>query len=329
MAQTARRHRDRLAGALAEDAERFELFQAWRLLALAAKAKGGRVTLDAEARLERAKGEVNAADWSQARLNTAQLSTLGVGGALPWVYAETARIQARGDNPAMKAFLALFEQRLAELAYRIWETPQLGLRAERGDPFGLDALALCVMGAGDQASRAALTAGDPALNDTALSYFSGRLATGRGTAEDLSTILSALLGTPVAVRQALGGWIRRDGADTARLGESALDGANALGRYEYERAHSFELVIGPDDAVWADRMVGAGEDGLGPLAVSLCAVLRATLDQPFRVRVRLQGAAEAAPASLLSGAARLGINARVGQARSDEAVDLAVAWLQV
>ncbi|WP_148716426.1 type VI secretion system baseplate subunit TssG [Chitinolyticbacter meiyuanensis] len=236
-----------LKTALADEFGRFNIFQLVRLLRWQPRARGANGTLQPlkpwaiDERL-RFRGELSAAfpgrevtrvvnrrrprrPVAQApeliELTTPNYCVAGELGPLPEPYTEWVRDELRAGEPAMAAFLDLFNHRTNALRHQIKARQEVGLNhlepAETRYAQYLGAL----MGVGLPELAAQLP-----LPARAWLGLAGLLANCRKSATTVEHVLSRYLGVPVALTQLIGAWRNIERGDRQLLGRHG----NRLGR---------------------------------------------------------------------------------------------------
>jgi type VI secretion system protein ImpH len=320
---------------LAQHPERFDFFQAVRLLELA---HPDRPRIGTSHRLHNDPvrfSQALALDFAPstltsfkpgrpdaglpARLSVRALGLTGPNGPLPLHLTEYARDRQRNLGDATLAdFLDVFHHRLLSLFYRAWAQaqPAVSLDRPQQDAFGrwLGALA----GYGMSSLR-----GRDAVPDGAKLAAAGLLSRGVRSAETLAQLLGYFFDVPVQVRQWSPRWMplppqaltrlgRR--SPTARLGLTAV-----IGQRVWDVQSHFQVVVGPVDWTQYRRFLPGG--------VSLQRLRDWTRNHvgfELECSVRLVLKRVEVPALRLGGAAQLGWSSWLGTRRSTEDADDAV-----
>ena len=245
-----------------------EAFQTVRLILRAARRAGReRARLGEDARpgaeplrLRAAAGqrfpsaEVTAAklgDGGKAELTVAFMGLTGPSGVLPDHYSDLVVQRRRARDPALAAFLDLFNHRTISLFYRAWAKPRLPVRFEEAaspldDPFSR-ALA-AVMGLGLNAQRPLA-----ALGEGGMLGLAGMLGRRVRTPGAVRRLASALLDMDVEVEEFQGRWINIAPDERTRLaapvpGERSFSGLGVeavAGVQTWDVQSRFRLRLGP------------------------------------------------------------------------------------
>lgn len=178
---------------------------------------------------------------------------VGASGVMPLAVSEIVQASVRSRNPAPRAFLDLFADRLAGLLFDAWAKPRLAIEAERRALTGrapIDDLLRALVGIGPPGLRERMF-----VPDALLLRHGGILARQARSAHGVEQVLTGGLGMPVAVEQFVGEWVaiapadrtslpgpgRRDG-NLCRLDEEAV-----LGERTYIVQGAVRLSVGPLD----------------------------------------------------------------------------------
>jgi len=242
-------------------AEQMTLFQAIRVLERRARAEGraGRlgetahpgqepVRLGARPGTGFAAGEVAelrpAIEPGMApKLVITPIGLTGPMGTLPQAYTDMVSERLRAREPALAAFLDLFNHRVAALFYRAWAKYRLAVayeRSEGDDPISLTLLALIGHGTPGLRDRAPVP-------DAVLVHYGGLFARRVRHADGLGALLGDHFGRPIGVQQFVGRWLwlaagefTRLGAANARLGRDTVAGPRI-----WDVQGMFRLSVGP------------------------------------------------------------------------------------
>lgn len=176
------------------------------------------------------------------RVDVNFLGMLGPHGPLPLHLTEYAGDRVRHAKDAtFVRFLDLFNNRMVGLFYRTWAASQMPCNFDRWEapPAGADVVERRMHLARDR-DRYALYIGSlfglgmesmrhrDAVPDLAKLHFVGRLATPHRNPEGLAAILRDFFGTPVAIEEFAGRWIRVPREELAPLGDRRGDGASGM-----------------------------------------------------------------------------------------------------
>jgi type VI secretion system protein ImpH len=210
---------------------------------------------------------------------------LGPNGPMPTHLTEYVRDRARNaGDPTFARFLDVFHHRMASLFYRAWAgaQPVVSLDRDNGDRFS--AYVGTTFGLGEPALRNRDT-----VPDFAKLHFAGLLAGGTRHAAGLRLVLSRFFGLPVDVRENVGHWMNLPAGSMSRLGtrdESARLGVGTmLGARVFDRQHKFRVVLGPLSMRDYQRFLPGGAS-LGRLADWVRLYVRDPLDWDVNLQLR-------------------------------------------
>jgi type VI secretion system protein ImpH len=259
--------------------QRFEYFQAVRMLELWLKRNGvpqeGAVAnflrfqnsislgfpasqieaLHPEPReLARDAGAIKAAlargELKYIRITPAFMGMLGMTGSLPSHYTERiAAHQQVAKDEGPRAFLDTFSNRALALFYEAWRKYRLELKYQLDGKDGFLPLLLSLAGLGhDSLQQRQAEAGDGLLDDS-LGYFCGALMHRPTSAASIARVLSEYFGQPVNMEQFVGSWYGLPVAQQSTLGgANAVLGASAVvGERAWQRDLRMRLTVGPLD----------------------------------------------------------------------------------
>jgi type VI secretion system protein ImpH len=259
---------------------------------------------------------IQATDAGRVRIEQYSFGLLGPNGALPLHLSQLAiERQIVDKDGATVAFLDVFHHRLASLFFRAWadSEPTVNVDAPADDPVGTVLGAL----AGVESPAAAGRDGIPSAAKWRAALDLGRPAR---SPERLQALLARHLGMPVTVRPFAGSWLRIPEADRCRIrqhGETAQLGAGAtLGAESWQRAHRFEVCIGPLDAHQFQSLLPGR-----PALRTLTEWIRLYTHDEWDWVVRLIARTPCCHAAVLGGGSQLGWSSWLGT-RSGEADDV-------
>lgn len=273
MAAPGRHEAADLATQLFDAPQRFELFQAVRLLEqLAAREEraAGAAPLGADGRPGQEPvrfrsspslafassdvvGLVRTEGSREPELTVACMGLIGPMGALPSHYSDRVLHRVRSRDRALRDFLDLLNHRAISFLYRAWVKYRFPVEFERARlrPGGEDAFTralLACVGRGTDGMRRRLE-----VPDDAFLLFAGHFARSVPSADSLERILGAYFELPVEVEQFRGEWIAlglqertrlplggRSRGSHARLGSDAMLGSRA-----YDVGSRFRVRVGP------------------------------------------------------------------------------------
>lgn len=270
MATEGGRSKPSLIDTLRSTPERFELFEAVRILervkflaATDASQTGGAIGGDADPRdelvrlraapgLEFPAGEVLGIDVSapMPTLDVALMGLNGPSGVLPSYYSELILAAERAKNSSLRDFIDLFNHRAISLFIRAAEKYRIARSFERSagvaeTPFASAIYGLIGLGEASLRGRLAVT-------DLALAYYAGHFAHHPRTSGVLARILSDHFQRKVTVTQFRGRWARlpRDEQSrlTSRSATRAYDqlGVDALcGSMVFDVQGGIRVTLGP------------------------------------------------------------------------------------
>ena len=241
MARPIRRPHPALIERLFAQPRDFTLFQAIRLIERAgAEARAdGRGLLDPVGRgldprraslvirsavpLAFAAAEVTIAARPEGRppeLTQTVIGLTGPAGALPHVFSDLIQASVRERELGLRAFLDLFNSRIAGLLYDAWAKPRLAIEWERrglpGVRTPIDGLLAAVIGLGQPAVKNRM-----AVPDATPTHFCGLLSHRVRSAQAVDQILSGALGYQIRVEQFHGTWLSIAPGDQTRLPDAA------------------------------------------------------------------------------------------------------------
>jgi type VI secretion system protein ImpH len=323
MAAESRRESAGLTDELFREAQRFDFFQAVRLLEWVFRrraahdgekqhhAVGQDNPPDKEIVRFRAQPSLSfpASDVSQLRQPPAQSGTLpppelsvaflgltGPSGVMPFHYTTTLLWRTRAKDHALREFFDLFNHRLISLFYRAWQKYRLPfayewalLDPDGGTDVGTQGL-FSLVGLGTGGLRRRLE-----IDDQALLFYGGHFAHFPRSALALELILSDYFAMPVTVEQLHGQWLVLERSDQARLPNAEhRNGLNnrlgvdlVAGERVWDVQSKFRLRLGPLTYVQFRRFMPNG-NGLRPL----CQLTRTFVgpELSFDVQLTLQAA---------------------------------------
>jgi type VI secretion system protein ImpH len=240
----------------------------------------------------------------------------GPNGALPLHLTEFAyQRQRQQDDPAVTAFVNLFQHRMIALFYRAWANADPAACRDRPASDAFDLYVGALLGLGARSSRERDAVLDEAkLSRVALFGMKSRPADG------LETVLEGYFSLPFAVEQYCGAWLEIPDAARTRLGggraTAALGWSATLGAASWQVQHRFEIVAGPMSlAEFLQFMPGQ------PTLEELRALVRLYTNDEWSWQLRLLVAERDVPAARLDGATQLGWTSWLG-GRRDEASDV-------
>ena len=260
---------------LLAEPQRFEFFQAVRLLLLWLEERGvpPAQALDAHLRFANSlslrfpasdlealalvhdKPSHPAIPRPQFRLTPSFMGLLGAHGTLPAHYTE--RIQAwiaAEQDEAPRAFLDMLSNRMLALFYGAWKKYRVEhLAAGTRDGFLPLLLALAGFPPGSHAPL-------PGVDDTVPARYAGMLRQRPASGAVLARMLSEVLRVPVALQEFAGHWDRLDLAERTALGgvNAVLGQAALLGARSWRPDLRVRVRIGPLDSAQFERFLPHG-----------------------------------------------------------------------
>jgi type VI secretion system protein ImpH len=283
MATKGRRPHASLIDVLYAEADRFEFFQAVRILEREAARRAAedprfegrpavgedgdprreavrfraRQTLSfpatAVSRLERGSSDpTNERPAGPPELTVNFMGLTGPSGVLPQHYTEMLIRSIRDKSLSLRDFLDLFNHRLISLFVRAWEKYRPPFAYERQGRHAADdpisALLYALLGFGTGHLRGRL-----AVDDETLLFYAGHLTHAPRSAIGLEAILSDYFGRPVRIEQFRGRWAALAADERTALPDRAhpdgrfgrLDGNAVLGDRVWDVQGSFRIHIGP------------------------------------------------------------------------------------
>jgi type VI secretion system protein ImpH len=268
-----RRHPADLIDQLFEAPQRFEFFQAVRLLEMwladATPRASGEV-LPSELRFRNSTSlsfpasEIEAlrvlrsepgddeteasAKVERIEITPAFMGLLGLAGTLPLIYTEQiVQHEMHQKDASARSFLDLFSHRSISLFYAAWKKSRLHLQyeADKKNRFAPMVLALAGVGQGALNDRLRPEAGG--VDDESLAFFAGALQQRALSALQLQQMLSRYLRVPVRIEQFCGRWYSLPpGARTSLGMGNGVLGKNALsGERVWQRDLRVRVVLGP------------------------------------------------------------------------------------
>jgi type VI secretion system protein ImpH len=268
-------------GALVAHPQRFEFFQAVRLLqwlaaeeaglrpggarreAVSFRAAQSRSFAASDVRTIRTEGEGPATRYE---MDVSFLGLTGTSGVLPQHYTQFVVDQVRAHRPEFRDFLDLFNHRLVALFYRAWEKNHFPIAYERARRDGTrDDFTEALFGL--------VGLGDPSLRDRfdvpdeAFLYHATTFAGTRGSAVALQLVLEDYFGTRVEILQFRGQWLRLSPRDRTRMrtrrepaGRNARLGSTAMiGSRTWSVETRFRVRVGPLDYATFRRFAPGGD----------------------------------------------------------------------
>jgi type VI secretion system protein ImpH len=170
---------------------------------------------------------------------------LGAAGVLPVIYTELVIERLTHRDDTIRAFLDMFNHRLASFLYRAWEKYHFPVPYERGaeDSVSPHVLDLIGMGTGGLQNR-------QAVPDQALVFYAGLLAPASRPAAGLRQLLSDYFGVPAEVEPFAGAWRKLDPSFRTCLNEAGTQSEQlgigvVLGDEVWDQESVVRIRLGP------------------------------------------------------------------------------------
>jgi len=141
----------------------------------------------------------------------------GPNGVLPYCYTELILERLRAKDPALEAFLDIFNHRMISFFYRAWEKYRFPATYYRGDDiFTHHLLDLIGLGTPGLTNR-------QAIPDNALLHYAALVGAHARSAEALEEILHGYFEVPAEVEQFAGAWYRLDASSQCSMNDEGED----------------------------------------------------------------------------------------------------------
>lgn len=278
MPTAQRRIRPGVAQRLLSEPQRFQFFQAIRVLEHLFVRRGARVDEVLSQRLRfrssmamsfpaseieqlrayddqdepfTASDEGAPIDWqrlSEIDITPAFMGMLGGRGVLPFGYTE--RIGERETlyrDHGARAFLDIFNNRALALYYRAWKKHRPAFQYELDRRERFLPLVLALAGLGGSANGARLNAGSGPVYDQSLAYYAASVGQRPLSAASLQRILAEHFGVEIEIEQFVGAWYDVPAEQRSKLGTATavLGGSALVGARIWQRDLRLRLSIGP------------------------------------------------------------------------------------
>ncbi|HJV50509.1 MAG TPA: type VI secretion system baseplate subunit TssG [Noviherbaspirillum sp.] len=252
--------------------QRFEFFQAVRLLALHYRRHAQVAEHDVLGQLIRFRSsislafppsEIEAIEFRRDDAGTAQggmpaglspvtltpsfIGLTGPLGVLPRHYTQhVAEREIHQRDTAVRAFLDIFSNRAVTLFYRSWLRSRLHLQYEAGRMRGFLPQILSLAGLGLPGLNDRLV-GEGGITDESLAFYAGALCERPRSALRFAQVVGEYFGVRCKVEQFVGQWLQLPEPECTRLGlENCTLGASALcGARVWDRQGKIRLQLGP------------------------------------------------------------------------------------
>lgn len=259
---------------LSEAPERFEFFQAVRLLEhWSRRVNGGRAgdpvsrqirfrnslslafaPSDIEQlqviRSEASTDDVNAPVSTRVDITPRFIGMLGLHGGLPIHYTERLASQDRAQREAgTHAFFDLLSNRAIGHFYRAWKKYRLPVQYETDRKNRFLPLVLALAGLGFNGLRDRLHDAPGSIDDESIAYFAGLLRQRPVSAASLQSVLAAYFGVPIRIEQFVGKWYALPREQRSTLGgtNAALGKTCLVGERVWQRNLRVRIHVGPLD----------------------------------------------------------------------------------
>jgi type VI secretion system protein ImpH len=256
---------------LNEAPQRFEFFQAVRLLEGWFRRAGPRATDDpvteqirfrnpiglnfAPSQIEKLHAErqldeqgLDTGLTARVDITPSFIGLLGLHGSLPIHYTERVASQLRYHrNDSTRAFFDIFSNRLVGHFYQAWKKSQLAVQYELDRKNRFLPLVLALAGIGFDPLRDRLRAAPGAIDDESIAYYAGLLRQRPLSAAALQRMLESYLHAPVRVEQFVGRWYTIPSTQRSTLGHgnAELGKTLLLGERVWQRNLRVRIHIGP------------------------------------------------------------------------------------
>lgn len=215
--------------------------------------------------------EASAGD--QLQLTVSGFGLLGAVGVLPYSYTTLVADTLHANNPALKAFIDMFQHRAVELFYGAASKYRIVINFERhlrGQPDCFAHTLASLTGIGLPELRNRLT-----LEDQTLLHFAGLFASKARTIAGLEALLGNTLNAPVRVIPLVGHWLPVDESEQTRIGGGRGDGSCGphlpgqhsqlgstalIGARVWSVQNNIRIVIGPISAARIIPLLPGGRD---------------------------------------------------------------------
>lgn len=312
---------------LSEAPERFEFFQAVRLLEhWSRRVNSGRAgdpvsrqirfrnslslafaPSDIEQlqviRPEASADDANAPMSTRVDITPRFIGMLGLHGGLPIHYTERLASQDRAQREAgTHAFFDLLSNRAIGHFYRAWKKYRLPVQYETDRKNRFLPLVLALAGLGFNGLRDRLHDAPGSIDDESIAYFAGLLRQRPVSAASLQSVLAAYFGVPIRIEQFVGKWYALPREQRSTLGgtNAALGKTCLVGERVWQRNLRVRIHVGPlDHARYMQFLPG------GTLARVLDKLLTLATGFQFEYEVRpILRAADVRPVCLSADAGR-------------------------
>jgi type VI secretion system protein ImpH len=215
------------------------------------------------ARDARSLGEaLRRSELKYIRITPAFMGMLGMSGSLPVHYSERIaahQLLEKDDGP--RAFLDTFSNRALALFYEAWRKYRLELKYQLNGKDAFLPLLLALAGVGHSSLQQRMGEGGDGLLDESLGYFCGAMMHRPTSAGCIARVMSEYFGQPVRLEQFVGNWYELPLAQQSILGgANAVLGASAVvGARAWQRDLRLRLTVGPLDRAGFEDFLPGGK----------------------------------------------------------------------
>ncbi len=246
----------------------------------------------------------------------------GALGPLPRPFTERLIQRVSKKDTAWRAFLDMFNHRLASLMVRMRKAHRIGLDTRPPERTLTAKFLRAFIGIGAEGLQNRM-----AVEDRAILRYAGLFAHTNRSAAGLEQLLCDYFQLPFRVRQFVGEWVSLEDGQETRLGlregqNNALGTHAFLGTRYWDQQSSFDIVVGPLDRADFESFLPGGSRFR---AVRALVTFYATPEFNFSIRIHATPAA--VPASRLGEDLRLGWTSwlrQAGATTADEQVRIRV-----
>lgn len=181
-------------------------------------------------------------DPAPPKMTVAFMGLTGPMGVLPHAYTELLIERLRNKDRTLHEFLDLFNHRVISMFYRAWEKYRFPVAFERGLEDRFTEFLFDIVGLGTRGLRHRFSFPDQGL----LSY-GGLIANKPHSASAMAGILSDYFGTPVAMEQFKGQWLKLEPESYSMLGRAnhQLGHSTLTGTRVWDTQSKFRVRFGP------------------------------------------------------------------------------------
>lgn len=187
--------------------------------------------------------EITGQEDGPAEMVVAFMGLTGPLGVLPRHYTELVIEGKREKEPALSAFLDMFNHRLISLFYRAWEKYRLEVAFEKGERDHFSRYLMSLIGLGTPGLQNRLS-----LNDKALLPYTGMIAQQPRSVCALESLLQNFFGLCIEIQQFGGQWFKLDESSRSTLGQKGrnnrLGVSTVIGEKVWDRQAKFTVRIG-------------------------------------------------------------------------------------